>query len=38
MTDFIETIELFLSYSEEKLEELSLKNQALREEVSEPEV
>lgn len=31
---FIETVEKFLTYSDEKLEELAKKNQALREETS----
>lgn len=33
MDDLIKTIETFLSYSEEKLEELHVANQALREEL-----
>lgn len=32
MDNLIETIETFLTYSDEKLEELAEKNQALREE------
>lgn len=32
MENLIETIEKFLAYSEEKLEELSVKNQELRQE------
>ncbi|TWS94521.1 MULTISPECIES: SP_0009 family protein [unclassified Streptococcus] len=32
MDNLIETIEKFLTYSDDKLEELSEKNQALREE------
>lgn len=34
MKNLIETVEKFLTYSDEKLEESSKKNQALREETS----
>ena len=34
MKNLIETVEKFLTYSDEKLEELAKKNQALREETS----
>ncbi|MDY4760779.1 MULTISPECIES: SP_0009 family protein [Streptococcus] len=37
MENLIETIEKFLQYSDEKLEELSEKNNALRREESEEE-
>ncbi|MFU2204911.1 SP_0009 family protein [Streptococcus hyovaginalis] len=38
MENLIETIETFLKYSDDKLEELSQKNQALRQEREEEDI
>ncbi|MGT2826321.1 SP_0009 family protein [Streptococcus himalayensis] len=37
MEDILKTVETFLSYSDEKLEELSQKNQALKEQFGHKE-